>query len=93
MFKPHLDVFVDVLSFLIKTKIKANTKLTVIMLCQIFDRKFIAPSSGNSASDRRRGRPVDKIRNFYAFDFFSERDWPTTSRTVQGDMERASCNI
>ena len=43
-----------------KTKIKAFTKLTVVMCCQIVDRKSVAPSS----SDRPHSRPVDKIRNF-----------------------------
>ena len=39
---------------------KAHTKLTVVMGFQIFDRKSVAPSS----DDRRRGKRVDKIRNF-----------------------------
>ena len=39
---------------------KADTKITVVMGCQIVDRKSVAPSSGN----RRRGRPVGKNRNF-----------------------------
>ena len=43
---------------------KVDTKLSVVMWCQIFDRKSIAPSSGDFAGDRRRDRPVDKIRNF-----------------------------
>ena len=33
--------------FLGKTKIKADTKLIVVLCCQIFDRKSVAPSSGN----------------------------------------------
>ena len=48
------------MSFLGKTKIKTYTKLTVVMCCQIFDRKSVAQSS----DDQRRGKPVDKIRNF-----------------------------
>ena len=47
MFGPHLDLFIDVCSFEIDTKIKNYTKLTVVMLCQIFDRKSLAPSSGD----------------------------------------------
>ena len=43
------------LGFLGNTKVKAYTKLNVVMCCQIFYRKSVAPSSG---------RPVDKIRNF-----------------------------
>ena len=31
--------------FLGKTKMKADTKLTVVMCCQIFDRRSLAPSS------------------------------------------------
>ena len=50
MFRPHLD------DFRINTKMNADTKLSVIMWCLIFDRKSVAPS-------RRRGRPVDKIKS------------------------------
>ena len=39
---------------------KAYTKLTVVMRCQIVARKSVAQSSG----DRRRGTPVDKIMKF-----------------------------
>ena len=52
--RPHLDMSK-------KTKVKADTKLTVVMCCQIFDRKSVSAIFGN---DWRRGRPVDKIRNF-----------------------------
>ena len=45
------------MGFLAKTKMKAYTKLTVVMCCQIVAKKSVAPS-------RRRGTPVDKIRNF-----------------------------
>ena len=48
--------------FLISTRMKADTKLTVVIWCKTFDGKSIAPSSGVSAVDRRRGRPVYKIR-------------------------------
>ena len=30
-----------------KTKMKADTKLTVVIGCQIFDGKSVAPSSGD----------------------------------------------
>ena len=40
MFRPNLDA-----GSLLNTKIKADTKLTVVMKCQIFDRKSVAPSS------------------------------------------------
>ena len=56
------------LGFLAKTKMKAYTKLTVVMCCQIVARKSVAPSSGNF---RRRSAPryacVDKIRNLEDF--------------------------
>ena len=35
------------LGFLVKTKMKAYTKLTVVMCCQIVDRTCVAPYSGN----------------------------------------------
>ena len=51
------------MGILVKTKMKAYTKLTVVMCCQIVARKSVAPSSGDFGGDRRRGTPVDKIRN------------------------------
>ena len=42
------------LGFLGKTKMKAYKKLTVVLCCQIIDRKSVAPSSGNF---RRRKVP------------------------------------
>ena len=42
------------LGFLGKTKMKAYTKLTVVMCCQIVARKSVAPSSGDF---RRRPAP------------------------------------
>ena len=56
--KTCLEAF---LGFLDKTKIKAYTKLTVVMCCQIFDRKSVAPSSG----DFRRGVPTTYKRVHY----------------------------
>ena len=50
------------LGFLAKGK--ADTKLTVVICCQIFHRKSVAPSNGDFGGDRHRVRPVDKIRNF-----------------------------
>ena len=35
------------LGFLVQTKMKAYTKLTVVMGCPICDRRSVAPSSGN----------------------------------------------
>ena len=51
------------LGFLCKTKMKAHTKLTVLMCCQIFARKSVSPSSSDFGGDRRRNTPVDKIGN------------------------------
>ena len=50
--------------FLIKTEIKADTKLTVVRPFQIFDRKSTVPSNGDFLQETPRSRPVDKIRNF-----------------------------
>ena len=44
MFAPHLDQVPKGLP--VKTKIKADTKLTVRMCCQIVDTRTTAPSSG-----------------------------------------------
>ena len=55
MFRPHLDLFMVVCRL-------PNTELTVVMWCHIFDRKSIAPSSGDFR--RRSGRPVNQIGNF-----------------------------
>ena len=46
------------LGFLVKTKMKAYKKLTVVMCCQIVGRKSVAPSSGDF---RRQGSPQLKI--------------------------------
>ena len=40
----YLEAF---LGFLVKTKMKAYTKLAVVMCCPICDRRSLAPSSGN----------------------------------------------
>ena len=53
------------LGFLGKTKMKAYTKLTVVVCCQIVARKSVAPPS--AGGDRCRGTPVDKIRSFEDF--------------------------
>ena len=52
------------MGFLAKTKMKTYTKPTFVMRCQIVARKSVAPSSGYFGGDRRRGTPVDNIRNF-----------------------------
>ena len=49
------------LSFLCKTEMKANTKITVIMCFHIVDRNSVAEIFG---SDQGQGRLVDKIRYF-----------------------------
>ena len=47
MFRPNSDTLRDIFGLLDKTKIKAATKLTVVMGYQIVDRKSVAPSSGD----------------------------------------------
>ena len=42
------------LGFLVKTKMKAYKKLTIVMCCQVVARKSVAPSSGDF---RRRSAP------------------------------------
>ena len=64
MFRPNSDTFRGIFGLPGQKKIKAYTKLAVVMCCQILDRKSVAQSSGDFGGDRRRGRPVDKIRNF-----------------------------
>ena len=64
IFRPHLDMSKGVCGLPSKKKMKAETKLTVVVCCQIFHRKSVTPSSGDFGGNRRRGRPVDKIRNF-----------------------------
>ena len=45
MFMPNLDTFRGIFGLPGKiTKMKAYTKLTGVMCCQIFDRKSVAPS-------------------------------------------------
>ena len=44
IFRPHLEI---PRGFLVETKIKVYTKLTVVMFCQICDRSSVAPSSGD----------------------------------------------
>ena len=50
---------------------EAYTKL--LSCAVIFDRKSVAPSSGIFGGDRRRGRPMDKIRNFKRKKTFSKK--------------------
>ena len=45
MFRPNSDT--EFLHFLTKTKMKAYTKLAVVMCCQIVARKSVTPSSGD----------------------------------------------
>ena len=43
MFRPNSDTFRGILGFLAKTIMKAYTKLTVVMCCQIVARKSVVP--------------------------------------------------
>ena len=52
IFRPHLDMYRGVFGLPGKNKMKANTKLTVVMCCQIFHRKSVAPSSGDFRRQR-----------------------------------------
>ena len=59
--------------FLVNTKIKADTKLTVVMWCQIFFyRKSIAPSS---CDFRRRPPPRSiclQVQKFWRFSYYNK---------------------
>ena len=46
IFRPNLDKFRGVFGLPGKNKNEADTKLTVVMCCQIFLRKSVTPSSG-----------------------------------------------
>ena len=46
MFRPNSDTFRGIFELPGKTNIKAYTKLSVVMCCQIVARKSVAPSSG-----------------------------------------------
>ena len=43
MFRPNLDMSRGHKGFLVETKVKAYTKLTVVMCCQIFTRRSVTP--------------------------------------------------
>ena len=47
IFSLYLYMFIYVWGLPNQKKQKADTKLTVVMWCQIFDRKSTAPSSGH----------------------------------------------
>ena len=47
MFKTNLDPFIIVLGFPVETIMKADTKLTVVMCCHLFDQRYKAPSNGD----------------------------------------------
>ena len=57
------------MGLLINTKIKADTKLTGLMWCQIFDRKSVAPSSSNFCQQllHRKACEQDQeiLKNYY----------------------------
>ena len=48
-----------------KRKIKADTKLTVVMCCQIIAKRHTAPSSAVSGGGRRRRYSVDGPSDSY----------------------------
>ena len=47
MFRPNSDRLRGISGFLVKTKMKAYTKQTVAMCCQVVARKSVAQSSGD----------------------------------------------
>ena len=71
MSRPNLHMFRGIFGLLGKTKVKAYTKLTVVMCCKIFDRKSLSPSSGNFRRHRHCSSPVEKIRNVEKKNLFS----------------------
>ena len=58
MYRPNFDMSRGVLGFPVKTKMKAYTKLTVAICCQIFAKSTVAPSSGDF---RRRPTPPRQV--------------------------------
>ena len=46
MVRPHLDMSKGVFGLPGKNKNKAHTKHTLVMCCEIYDRRFALPSSG-----------------------------------------------
>ena len=53
------------LGFLVKIKMKAYKKLTVVMCCQIVARKSVAPSSGDFCRGRPRARSGILKNNYF----------------------------
>ena len=64
MFRTHFHVFIDVCGFPAPQKNLADTKLTYVMWCQILIGSLQRHLAAIIAGNRRRGRPVDKIRFF-----------------------------
>ena len=44
---PNIHFPARTVCVLVKTKMKTDTKMTVVMCCQIVDRKSVAPARGN----------------------------------------------
>ena len=63
MCRPNVDTFRGMFGFPGQNRNESLHK-TVVMCCQILDRKSVAPSSGDFGGHRRSGRPVDNIGNF-----------------------------
>ena len=65
MFRLNVQTRLEAISaVLVKIKMKAGTKLTVVICCQILARKSVRHLATIFGGDRCRGRPVGKIRNF-----------------------------
>ena len=57
--RTNIDPFRGVSGFPVETIMKADTKLILVMCCQIFDERYTAPSSGDILRWPPRPRPVD----------------------------------
>ena len=65
------------------------------MWCLTFDRKSTAPQAAISGVDRRRGRPVDKIRNLEKFFFgkYLVRPLPRQQPELHARLTKGILNI
>ena len=70
MFRPLLDVFID--GFFINPKIKAETKLTVVMWFQICDGKSLVPSSGDFGRRPPPGQACEQDQELTKLNIFSK---------------------
>ena len=69
---------------------KAYTKLTIVIHCQIVDKKFVAPSSGGAAIDlwKRSGIKINKT-----FSMMLVRPLPLPRREVRTGINEGLFHI